>query len=69
VRKGHPKGTNPRVFLNLRREHTSTRTSPYINNPLLIFLASFPFHRKEIFPWEHGNISNWGAPPLPPLWA
>jgi hypothetical protein len=51
---------SPRVSLNLGRMHK------YGNLPLckqlsFDFLTSFPFHRKEIFPWEHGNIENWGA--------
>jgi hypothetical protein len=27
-----------------------------VNNSHFYFLASFPFSKKEIFPWEHGNI-------------
>jgi hypothetical protein len=46
LREGHQ-----RVFLNLRRMHK------YGNLPLhehnFLFLASFQFHKKEIFPWEH----------------
>ncbi len=33
-------------------ECTSMGTSPYINTTFY-FLASFQFHKKEIFPWEH----------------
>ncbi len=58
---GPPKGVSPRVFPNLRRTHS------YGNLPLhkqlcFDFLTSFPVCRKEIFPWEHENIYNWGAP-------
>jgi hypothetical protein len=47
-----PKALSPRVFPNLRRTHK------YWNLPLwkqlsFNFLASFWFHKKEIFPWEH----------------
>jgi hypothetical protein len=50
-----PEGVSPRVFLNLRRMHE------YSNVPLheqlsFDFLTSFPFHRKEMFALEHGNI-------------
>jgi len=40
-------------------EHTSTGTSPCVNNSLftlLLLLRFFPI----VFPWEHGNIWNWG---------
>ncbi len=53
---GPPEGVSTRVFLNLRRMH-EYETSPYANKQLAFdFLASFQFHRKEKFPWEHGNI-------------
>jgi hypothetical protein len=56
LRKGHLKGVSTRVFLNLRRMH-ECETSPSTNKQLAFdFIASFQFHRKEIFPWEHGNI-------------
>jgi len=55
VQMGSPKGVKPRVFPKLKRMHK------YENLPLhkqlsFDFLASFLFHKKEIFPWEHGNI-------------
>jgi len=61
---GAPKGMSPRVFPKLRRTHK------YSNLPLqkqfsLYFLTSFPFRRKKIFPWEHGNMGTYktrGAP-------
>jgi hypothetical protein len=28
-------------------------------NSLFYFLVSSLFRRKEIFPWEHGNTTNW----------
>jgi hypothetical protein len=51
-----------RVFPNLRIMHK------YGNLPLckqLSFdsLLLSPFIQKKIFPWEHENIKNWGAPP------
>jgi hypothetical protein len=54
LREGQTEAVSPRVFPNLRRTHE------YENLPLhkqlsFYFLASFLFHRKEIFPWEHGN--------------
>jgi len=56
LREGAPEGVSTRVFLNLRRMH-EYETSPYTNKQLAFdFLASFQFHRKEKFPWEHGNI-------------
>jgi len=62
-RGGAPKGEpNARVFPNLRRMH-KYRNRPLSKQLSFDFLTSFPFCAKEIFPWEHGNIENWGAPP------
>ncbi len=57
---GAPKDVSSKVFPNLRRMHE------YKNLPLhkqlsFNFLTSLLFRRKEIFPWECGNISNWGS--------
>ncbi len=59
---GSLKDVSMRVFPNLRR------TQEYRNLPLwkqlcFYFLCSFSFHRKEIFPWECGNILNWVSSP------
>jgi hypothetical protein len=40
------------VFLNLRRMHKYGNLPLHKHNPFY-FLASFQFHKKEIFPWEH----------------
>jgi hypothetical protein len=53
--RGALKGMIPRVFPNLRRKHK------YKNLPLpkqlsFYLLPSFSFHKKEILPWERGNI-------------
>jgi hypothetical protein len=45
LREGHL-----RVFSNLRRMH-KYRNLPFHKQLSFYFLASFPFHRKEIFPW------------------
>jgi hypothetical protein len=45
-------GMTPRMFLNLRRTY-QYRKLP-LNNSL--FISSLLSHRKEIFPWERGNI-------------
>jgi hypothetical protein len=52
---GAPKGVSLRVFPNLKRMHE------YKNLPLhkqlsFYFFASFPFCKKDIFPWESGNV-------------
>jgi hypothetical protein len=52
LREGHP-----RVFPNLRR--TCEYRKLLLHKQLSFdFLASFPFRRKEIFPWEYRNIEN-----------
>jgi hypothetical protein len=44
------------VFPNLRRMHENWNLAPsYTNNSLFISSDFFPLHKKEIFPWEHGN--------------
>jgi hypothetical protein len=45
-------GVSPREFPNLRRMH-EYRNLPLSKQLSFHFLASFPFCRKEIFPWEH----------------
>ncbi len=57
---GSPKGVSRRVFPNLKRTHKYGNL-PVCKQLSFNFLTSFPFCRKEIFPWEHGNIWNWGA--------
>jgi hypothetical protein len=49
LREGHL------VLSNLRRMH-EYRNLPLNKQLSFYFLASFPFCRKEIFPWECGNI-------------
>jgi hypothetical protein len=48
-------GVSPRELPNLRRMH-KYRNLPLCKQLSFYFWASFPFCRKEIFPWEHGNI-------------
>jgi len=58
-----PKGVSSRVFLNLRRmQEYGNLGFPSRKQLSFDFLNSFSFSRKEIFPWEHGNIWNWEAP-------
>jgi hypothetical protein len=40
-----------KVFINEVKPHELS----------FLFLVSSLFSRKEIFPWEHGNITNWGS--------
>jgi hypothetical protein len=44
-----------RVFPNLRRTH-EYRNLPSHKQLSFYFLVSFSFRRKEIFPWDYGNI-------------
>jgi len=53
---------NARVFPNLRRMH-KYRNRPLTKQLSFDFLTSFPFCGQQIFPWEHGNIENWGSSP------
>jgi hypothetical protein len=46
---------SPRVFPNLKRTH-EFENIPLHKGLSFDFLASFPFRRNEIFPWECGNI-------------
>jgi hypothetical protein len=44
-----------RLFGNLRGTHKE-RTLPLCKQLSFYFLASFSFHRKKIFPWEHTKL-------------
>jgi hypothetical protein len=55
---------SPRVFPNLRRMNEFWNLLPLHKNKLsFYFFTSFPFHNKEIFPLEHGNIIKLGELP------
>jgi hypothetical protein len=53
------------VFPNLRRTH-EYENFPFSKQLFFKFLASFSFHRKQIFPLERGNIKVGELPPPPP---
>ncbi len=57
---GALEGVSLRLFGNLRGTH-KYKNLPLCKQLSFYFLASFSFRRKEIFPWEHGNIQNWGS--------
>jgi hypothetical protein len=52
---------SPRVFLT-SREHMSTRTSPYVNNSVLISLLHSHFIEKKYFCGNTGTYKIGGAP-------
>ncbi len=47
-----PKGGAPEGVLK-PQENAQVQEPPFHKQLSFYFLASFPSHRKEIFPWEH----------------